>query len=519
VIGEAQPPQTAARLALLASRGKPVAVGAGQRQIEGLRKPAAIDCKTEQVGHRHRLGRDHVEPPELCAIEAALAGRGVDKPLEDIDRLTEARSARDAGRRGVGEHGRDLEADGGKGVNGALEMNILVGLQAAGHIGHVGADIGDACHAQRQEFAGRVERQGGAGLLVTGVMLGEKAFAAGRDPLHRPTDAPGGPQDQHMLGVNEVLGAKAAADVGRDEPHLRRRRSERLGGVVAIAMDVLAGDMQRVAPARRVVEPDAAARLHRIGDDAVIVEVELDHMCRRLEGGVDGRMIAGPPLEADIARHIRCKLWRAWSTSGGSGRHRRQRHIVDRDQLGGIERQGLRLGGDERHRLADEAHLAAGQQRLQVEGEFFARLDIGFGIGPQGPQPIGVRIRGGQHRQHAGCGAGGCGVDRADQRMGVRRTQHDCVDEAVEAQIVEIGALTGDETRILAPSRRVADHRSGCFVRLSPASIGFVACRHAPSPLSKPQPSGAASLAPDTVTLHGFWQALEVPAGIGPRVG
>ena len=41
--------------------------------------------------------------------------------------------------------------------------------------------------------------------------------------------------------------------------------------------------------------------------------------------------------------------------------------------------------------------------------------------------------------------------------MGMRRAQHDGVGQPLEAQVVEIGALAGDEARILAPPRRIAD--------------------------------------------------------------
>ena len=69
---------------------------------------------------------------------------------------------------------------------------------------------------------------------------------------------------------------------------------------------------------------------------------------------------------------------------------RRQRRPVDRDVLGGIERLGARLGDDQRDRLADVAHLVAGQQRLRRKGERLAGLHVGFHRGTHRLQPIGV---------------------------------------------------------------------------------------------------------------------------------
>ena len=44
--------------------------------------------------------------------------------------------------------------------------------------------------------------------------------------------------------------------------------------------------------------------------------------------------------------------------------------------------------------------------------------------------------------------------------MRVRRAQHDRMRQPVKGEIVEIAAAPGQETRILAPLGRVADHRA-----------------------------------------------------------
>ena len=46
-----------------------------------------------------------------------------------------------------------------------------------------------------------------------------------------------------MLGIDEILRAKAAADVGRDKPHCCRSDAQRAGGIVAGGMDALARDI------------------------------------------------------------------------------------------------------------------------------------------------------------------------------------------------------------------------------------------------------------------------------------
>ncbi len=56
--------------------------------------------------------------------------------------------------------------------------------------------------------------------------------------------------------------------------------------------------------------------------------------------------------------------------------------------------------------------------------------------------------------------------------MGMRRAQHDGVRHPRKGQIVEIAALAGQKTQILAPFGRVADPGAGChgLSLLHPAS-------------------------------------------------
>ncbi len=201
-------------------------------------------------------------------------------------------------------------------------MRILEGLHAAG-ADQICPDIGGAGDAQRQKTAVRIQRQSRLGNLIARLVVGEENLAAGGDPFDRAADPPGRPQYQHMLGVDEILGAEAAADIRGDEPHRRRRHAERSRGMVAGVVDALARNIGRVTAIIRIPDADNAARFHRIGDDTVIVEAELDHMGRRGKGRVDCLPIAGEPVEADITRHFGRNLRRARRASGGGGRHRR----------------------------------------------------------------------------------------------------------------------------------------------------------------------------------------------------
>ena len=138
-------------------------------------------------------------------------------------------------------------------------------------------------------------------------------------------------------------------------------------------------------------------------------------------------------------------------------RHRGQRRVVDRDQLRGIERLGVGLGDDQRDRLAGVAHLvrrpaaAAARRRRARRSATLAST-----VGPKRPSPSAAASAAVRTASTPGA-AGRPRVDALDPGMRMRRAQHDGMRQPVEAQIVEIGAVAGDETRILAPLGRIAD--------------------------------------------------------------
>jgi hypothetical protein len=225
----------------------------------------------------------------------------------------------------------------------------------------------------------------------------------------------------------------------------------------------------------------------------VIVEGEAHDMRRRRESGVGRVAVAVAPFEAEIAGRLFRQQRRAGGAGRGGGRHGGQRHVLDRDQLRRVLRLVARLGDDERHRLADVAHLVHSQERLRLEGEGLAGDGIGLGAGAQRRESVGGDLGGGQHRQHARRGKRRRPIDAVDPRVRMRRAQHHRMDQPVERQIVEIAAAPGQEAQILPPLRRIAD-------------LGSDACRHNPMPL-RPNPVRCFKRRPN----HGTYICPECP--------
>ena len=186
--------------------------------------------------------------PDLGRVDLHLARRLLDDALDDVGRLGPTGAAVGVDRRGVGEHRLDLGVDRRRLVLAGEQGRVEDRRHRRGEGREVGAHVGDRLDAQREEVALRVERQLGRGDVVAAVRVGEERLAALGGPLDRPADPLARPDQGDVLGVEEDLRAEAAADVGRDHPHLRLGQAEHEGAhQQPLDVRVLVGDVERVA--------------------------------------------------------------------------------------------------------------------------------------------------------------------------------------------------------------------------------------------------------------------------------
>ncbi len=217
--------------------------------------------------------------------------------------------------------------------------------------------------------------------------------------------------------------------------------------------------MRRITIAHRIVLRDDTARLHRIGHNPMIVDGQMNDM-RCLRGRLH-QALGNCPSKAQIARYFGGNQRRACRACCSRIDHRRQRRVIDCDALGGVERLLAALRDDQRHRLADIAYLAGGEQRLRREAERLAGLRIRINIREQRLELVGLSFRRGQHCQHAGHRPRRLQLDALDARVRVRRAQHHRMRQTVEDEIVEIAAPSGQKPLVLAALWRGADAGMG----------------------------------------------------------
>ena len=210
-----------------------------------------------------------------------------------------------------------------------------------------------------------VERELRGRDLVASMGVAEEGFGARRRPSDRPAAAATrGPQHQRVLGIAAALHAEAAADVGRDHAQLGFGNSQHAAGELrAGAVRVLCRAVKRIAVAVGMILADCGARLDRIGVDAIVAELERDGLRRLGESRVGRLLVAHHQRERDIVGRFVPHRRRARFYRVLDGDHRRQRLVVDLDQLGGVARLLQRFGDDEGNAVADGANPIAREHR------------------------------------------------------------------------------------------------------------------------------------------------------------
>ena len=420
--GDAAAAQLALRFRRVAPGGEAVPVGQRQALVEDLREAAAVVDLCHRVGVGHLLGPDHVAPPQRRRILAQPARRGVHQPLDDVDRLGPAGAAVGAGGSGVGHHRGEAQVDQRDIVDAGRDPGADQQLDRDADVRRVAADVGDAAHAQRQHLALRVERQLGTARDVAAVDRGQELLDPLGAPLDRALERPRRPSDGDVLGVGTGLHAEAAADVADKHPHPPGAQArQRVRDRVAHAGGHLAAQANHQPPGAFLDRGVDAARLERARRQPLVVDVDDDVVGRGCERRRRLRGIAVAHLGGDVVGRGVAQLWRAGLQRVERFGHRWQLFIVDEDRVGGGARGLARLGDDQRHGLADEAHAIVRQRaqrrrrggaavRAREPGRPRHRLDA-----------RGDQIGAGVHRQHAGHGAGAVDVDRFQHRMGTGR--------------------------------------------------------------------------------------------------
>jgi len=232
-------------------------------------------------------------------------------------------------------------------------------------------------------------------------------------------------------------------------------------------MRVLRSGVERVGVVGGVVVADGHPRLHGDRGQPVVLDSQLHHVLGLGEGGVGRILVAEHEPEPDIAlRTIVPDFGGAVLGGVFEVHHRRQRFIVDLDQFGGIARLTQRLGDDERHTVADEAHLSGIEDRLKRAVALGRAEVLRHQMGGEAAQLLRHGIGAGEHAEHARRGLSLGDVDALDAGVRVRREHRHPVTLPGQADVVDVAPLPEQKTLVFHSPHSLSDAELG-HVRLA----------------------------------------------------
>ncbi len=206
-----------------------------------------------------------------------------------------------------------------------------------------------------------------------------------------------------------------------------------------------------------IVFADRGARLDGVGHQAIIDDVELGDVLGRLERGIGCFGVAEAPLIDGVVRRDVVDARRALLLRSGGVGDRRQHRVIDFDLLGGVARPRQRLADHDGDRVADMAGFAIGKNGMRRHFHRRAILGVDHPAADQIADLVAGELRAGEHREHAGHGGGGFGVDRFDRRVRMRRADEIGKSLARPVDVVGVMARAGDEAAIFLATHRCAD--------------------------------------------------------------
>ena len=290
--------------------------------------------------------------------------------------------------------------------------------------------------------------------LRAAVAVGEEAGGALVGPFHRPAQHLRRVRDAGIFGIVHVLHAERAADIGGQDANLVVRHVQDFRERDLVAGHALGRHLHRKALAGLVVGRQRHAWLHRHHGDAGVDDIDLGHMrgCgkRRIDPGGIAIVIVERGVVGDVVIELRrARLCRFL----GIG-HGRERLDVEFDGLCGIARLRQRFGDHEGHGIADKAHFVRRQRHpvgLQQRRAIAALQRQAAGEGVVAGR---YEVLSRPHPEHARHGAGGLGIDAADDAVGVAGADDEGIGLPRQAEIVGVLALAADQRVVfLAPDR------------------------------------------------------------------
>ncbi len=238
-------------------------------------------------------------------------------------------------------------------------------------------------------------------------------------------------------------------------------------------MAALAADGQRQVIPLGVIFANQRAGFHEVGHDAGIDDRYLGDRMRLGEGRLGRFLVAERYVEQHVAGMIGPDLRRPLLHGIDHADHRRQRGPVDLDRLDRVAGLIDGVSDNERDGVADVAHLALGEDRINRAGE---RIDFQIEQARQGAEILHVVSR--QNRTDTRQAAGASHID-GEFRVRMRRAKHQRVHRSLRRVVIGVATFAANKRIVFLAKHALTDakldgshHFSNCNLEFAPYCSG-----------------------------------------------
>ena len=150
------------------------------------------------------------------------------------------------------------------------------------------AHIGQRIGAQRGEIVVCVQCQFDLRYVIAAMGIRHKRFGPRRGPFHRTIASFGGKCAEGFFGIMEDLGAKSPSHIRRNHTHFMFGQTQHKGThQQPDHMGILAGGIKRVILGAALIGAHSDTRLHRVGDKALIGQIQGCNMSGTVKSRLD----------------------------------------------------------------------------------------------------------------------------------------------------------------------------------------------------------------------------------------
>ena len=408
------------------------------------------------IFHRHRRGigelGDEVLTTQFNRIDTQFPRSLVHDALQLERRLRPPSATIGINRHRVGKHGLHIHIDQRRLVVARHQCAVQPCRDRRREGRQVRAHIRIGLGPKRGEVIVAVQRQFDLGHMIAAMRVRHKRFGTRRGPFDRTPDLLGRKGAECLLRVMEDFGAEPTAHIrGNDAQLMLGDAQHERTHKKPDHMRVLAGGIERVVICAGVPVPYSHARLHRVGDKAVVDQFQRGHMRGLLKRCVHRVAVFfnKAPVVAKVACQIVMNLRGTVLNGGFHVDDRRQFFQIKLNRFRRIARLFQALGHNGTDWIAHMAHLALRQHRVRG---FLHRLAMAVGdLPPARDRPDPFEIGSGENAHHTGHGVCRRSINPVDLRMRHIRAQEMHIGLAVNVDVVRIASASCQKPHVFAP--------------------------------------------------------------------